>query len=66
MYLERADYLQMEFGTDSAKMAHMLPNDAVLLFAASRERAQAFTRPVPTFFSAAAEASRLEQATSKP
>ncbi len=52
-YLQHADYFRMTFGPDSSHFAQMLPNDAVILFAATRTAPRPFTRPIPSFFAAA-------------
>lgn len=50
LYLQHADFVRMKFGADVEGAAHMIPNDAVIIFFARRERAAQFIRPVPSFF----------------
>jgi SAM-dependent methyltransferase len=60
LYLEEADALAMRFGPDVSRRPAMIPNDAVIMFAASREKAVPFVRPVPSFFSALAVGKDVE------
>lgn len=52
LYLQDASAIAMRFGRDVTKKASVIPNDAIVLFAARRDNALPFTRPIPSFFSA--------------
>ena len=47
LFLKNADFVSMEFTSEATSEAPMLPNDALFLCAAKRERRSAFTRPIP-------------------
>lgn len=50
LHLEEASALTMRFGSDLSRSSATIPNDAVVMLAASRERSVPFVRPVPSFF----------------
>jgi len=47
LFLKRADFVSMEFTPDVATGAQMLPNDALFLCAAARDKRSDFVRPIP-------------------
>lgn len=47
LFLKYADFVSMEFTDEVASEAPMLPNDALFLCAARREKRLSFVRPVP-------------------
>ncbi|HEY2010095.1 MAG TPA: class I SAM-dependent methyltransferase [Rhizomicrobium sp.] len=52
LYLEDADRFSLRFGSDVTRKPALIPNDAVIMVAARRERAMPFARPIPSFFAA--------------
>jgi hypothetical protein len=52
LYLEHADRFSLRFGSDVTSRPALIPNDAVIMLAARRERSIEFVRPIPSFFSA--------------
>jgi hypothetical protein len=47
LFLKNADFVSMEFTSETATEAPMLPNDALFLCAARRDQRVAFVRPIP-------------------
>jgi hypothetical protein len=50
-YLEHADGFSLQLGPRMTNKPMLIPNDAVIMVAALRQRLQPFVRPIPSFFS---------------
>jgi SAM-dependent methyltransferase len=50
VFLRRADFVDMEFTSDVATQAAMLPNDALILCAARRSKRGHFVKPIASFY----------------